>query len=449
MSDDRKEVSVNRKAWQDLYTPANIVTITRILLVPAFIILMLTPWASWIPEPTIASIVKPWGAALVFILLAATDGLDGYLARSRGEITTFGMLLDPLADKILVSAALLVLIELGLLPAWIALVILGREFLVTGLRMVAAAEGKVIAASNLGKVKTVFQIIAVVTFIVKGSLETIWNILLGPRMIFVVNWFAWIVMGLTLVITIVSLVDYFINSAEVLGFERTGIKSGTTDDPSTSSVTSAPAPHPSSTASLPSTSASHPTTATGENVDKTSADAPEGETRFYPDERYTRGGGVSSFDLAEEVLSLARAKGLRLGTAESCTGGLIAAALTDVAGSSDVFSGAIVSYSNNIKRGLLFVGDEVLATDGAVSEACVLQMVAGALDALGADVVVAVSGIAGPGGGSESKPVGTVWLACSDGALTLSRCELFAGDRAAVRAQTVLAALSMLLEILD
>ena len=99
-----------------------------------------------------------------------TDAVDGYLARSRNEVTTFGKFIDPLADKLLVTAALIGLVQLGELPAWIAILIISREFIVSGLRMVAVAEGKVvIAASNLGKLKTVTQIIAIVMFIVKGS----------------------------------------------------------------------------------------------------------------------------------------------------------------------------------------------------------------------------------------------------------------------------------------
>lgn len=102
--------------------------------------------------------------ALLFVVLACTDALDGYLARSRGEVTNFGKFMDPLADKILVAAALLALCELQILPSWVALIILTREFIVSGLRMLAASEGVVIAASWYGKAKTVFQIIANLLF---------------------------------------------------------------------------------------------------------------------------------------------------------------------------------------------------------------------------------------------------------------------------------------------
>ena len=422
-----------RKGWQEIYTPANLVTIIRILLVPAFIILMLAPWASWLPEPTLAAIVKPWAAALMFILLAATDGLDGYLARSRNETTTFGMLLDPLADKILVAAALLALIELGKLPAWIALVILGREFLVSGLRMVAAAEGKVIAASIFGKVKTIFQIIAVVTFIVKDSLITmlLWiGGRLGLMMAWGMNILAWVIMALTLIITIGSLIDYFINSAEVLGFERSGrwLRKPIAEPPV---VAKSAVAEVDSIAADPIAADSIAATLTTPTVVLPSITATA--TLLIP---------VSQ--LAAAVLDQARNCGLTLATAESCTGGLIAAALTDVPGSSAVFNGAVVSYANSVKQGLLEVSSDTLAGDGAVSEACVIQMAEAARRQLGADLAVAVSGIAGPDGGSADKPVGTVWLAVASAAGTTTYLEHFAGDRSAVREQTVRQALLML-----
>jgi CDP-diacylglycerol--glycerol-3-phosphate 3-phosphatidyltransferase len=105
----------------------------------------------------------PYGKALaaaMFLVAAATDGLDGYVARKRNEVTNLGKLLDPLADKLLVASALVLFVEMGSIPAWIAAVIIGREFLVTGLRGIAAAEGMVIPASDSAKLKTVAQIAA-------------------------------------------------------------------------------------------------------------------------------------------------------------------------------------------------------------------------------------------------------------------------------------------------
>ncbi|MFR2245150.1 MAG: CDP-diacylglycerol--glycerol-3-phosphate 3-phosphatidyltransferase [Eggerthella lenta] len=141
--------AVHEKLW----TPANVVTLLRICLVPVFVVAIISPWPEYFPFWADAEASKPWIAAGIFILLAATDGLDGYLARSRGEVTNFGKFIDPLADKILVAAALLALIELGVLPSWVALVILTREFIVSGIRMVAASQGVVIAASWYGKAR--------------------------------------------------------------------------------------------------------------------------------------------------------------------------------------------------------------------------------------------------------------------------------------------------------
>ncbi|HHT42621.1 MAG TPA: CDP-diacylglycerol--glycerol-3-phosphate 3-phosphatidyltransferase [Firmicutes bacterium] len=164
----------------------NVVTLIRITLVPLFVYLYLI-------NPGEMNL----SAAFVFLLAAVTDGLDGYLARRRREITRFGQLIDPIADKLLISAALLALVEAGLVSTWLALIILGREFAVSGLRILAAAEGKVIAASLWGKVKTVTQISAVMAFF------------LG------ISW-APVVMWLAVVVTIISGVRYFQKAQDVL-----------------------------------------------------------------------------------------------------------------------------------------------------------------------------------------------------------------------------------------
>lgn len=150
-----------------------------------------------------------------------------------------------------------------------------------------------------------------------------------------------------------------------------------------------------------------------------------------------------------KVGELLRARGLWLCTAESCTGGLVAATLTDVAGSSEWFRGAVVAYANEVKQACLGVPGEALMAHGAVSGPVVLAMARGACAALGAQCSVAVSGIAGPGGGTPDKPVGTVWMAWSvDGELD-ARVFRFEGDRARVKAQTVEAAVAGLMERLE
>ncbi len=102
-----------------LWTPANVVTLVRICLVPVFVVALLSPWPQWFGLPQVADDSKSLIAAGIFILISCTDWLDGYLARSRGEVTDFGKFMDPLADKILVAAALLALVELGSLPSWV------------------------------------------------------------------------------------------------------------------------------------------------------------------------------------------------------------------------------------------------------------------------------------------------------------------------------------------
>jgi CDP-diacylglycerol---glycerol-3-phosphate 3-phosphatidyltransferase len=140
---------------------ANKLTLGRIFLVPVFLVFIAVkdiPYGNFI-------------ATFIFILAASTDKLDGYVARSRNQITNFGKFMDPLADKLLVTAALISLVELQVVPGWAAVVILAREFAVSGLRSIAAAQGRVIAASWWGKIKTVIQIIAIILLLLKVNIH--------------------------------------------------------------------------------------------------------------------------------------------------------------------------------------------------------------------------------------------------------------------------------------
>lgn len=381
-------------ATDRLWTPANVVTLVRICLVPVFVLALISPWPSYFglgvsPE------LKMWVAAAIFIVLAATDGLDGYLARSRGEVTDFGKFMDPLADKILVAAALLSLIELGVLPSWPALIILTREFIVSGIRMVAASKGVVIAASWYGKAKTVTQIIAIVLFIVKDSVVIVdAQGALGDPLYLV----SWAFMIVAVVLTIVSMLDYFVKARHLLGFSASSEK----DSGALQTDTGCQA------AALPNKN-------------------------------------VSFKDctlIAERVIALACACNAKVATAESLTGGLIAAALTAVPGSSSVVNGGVVSYINDVKHAVLGVSDNVLKTVGAVSKQTALQMAEGSLAQLDATVAVSVTGIAGPGGEEPGKPVGTVWMgiACKNRPTRAKRFQ-FSGDRASIRLQTAYEAL--------
>jgi nicotinamide-nucleotide amidase len=184
---------------------ANWITLLRMTFIPVFLVVLLgefgspAQWGDW----------RPWLAAAVFTVLAATDAVDGYVARSRNEVTTFGKFIDPLADKLLVTAALVGLVQLQSLPGWVAIVIIGRELIVSGLRMVAVAEGVVIVASPWGKVKTWFQIVALVMFILKGApVFTPWAD--------IVNAASWVVMGLALLLTVWSAADYFYHARSAI-----------------------------------------------------------------------------------------------------------------------------------------------------------------------------------------------------------------------------------------
>ena len=148
---------------------------------------------------------------------------------------------------------------------------------------------------------------------------------------------------------------------------------------------------------------------------------------------------------AERVLAACRAAGLMLATAESCTGGLVAAALTAIAGSSDVVERGFVTYSNAAKTELLGVPDSLIAAEGAVSEAVAARMADGALAHSAADIAVSITGIAGPGGGSAEKPVGLVWFGLArKGAATRTVRHVFDGDRSEVRRAAVVEALRLL-----
>lgn len=152
----------------------------------------------------------------------------------------------------------------------------------------------------------------------------------------------------------------------------------------------------------------------------------------------------SILQLAEAVLAACRTRGLRIATAESCTGGLIAGALTAVSGSSDVVERGFVTYTNESKTAMLGVPAPLIAVHGAVSEPVALAMAEGALAHSPADLAVAVTGVAGPTGGTPEKPVGLIHLAAARrGGVTRHERHVFAGDRAAVREQTVETALRM------
>ncbi len=142
---------------------ANKLTIFRIILVPVIMIIPIIDSLVGIPGEFLGISTAFWIMNIIFIIASLTDKLDGYIARSRNQVTTFGKFLDPLADKILVLSALIILVEYGKIPSWIPIIVLAREFIVSGYRLIAVEKGgKVIAASIWGKLKTVTQMIAII-----------------------------------------------------------------------------------------------------------------------------------------------------------------------------------------------------------------------------------------------------------------------------------------------
>lgn len=153
--------------------------------------------------------------------------------------------------------------------------------------------------------------------------------------------------------------------------------------------------------------------------------------------------------LAEEIGQALRSKKKTLAVAESCTGGKLGDMLTEVPGSSDYFLGGIISYSNDAKADLLGVDRGTLKAKGAVSEEVALQMASGARRALGADLGVGITGVAGPGGGTVTKPVGLVYIAVSSGEASVCRKNVFKGSRSSIKGQSAEKALAMLKDVLD
>ena len=192
---------------------ANKLTMIRIFLVPVFLVFI-----------TVKDI--PYGsiiATVIFIIASLTDQLDGYIARSRNQITNFGKFMDPLADKLLVTAALVSLVELKLVPGWAVVVILTREFAVSGLRTLAASDGIVIAASWWGKIKTVTQMIAIIILLLKVNINTSANaISFVNNNSFLSGFFTYVpetIMFIAVLITIISGIDYFVKNRHVISMK--------------------------------------------------------------------------------------------------------------------------------------------------------------------------------------------------------------------------------------
>lgn len=202
---------------------ANKLTLLRIMIIPFFLLFMV-PFPNWFVELEVLSSIRNnldkindfilnygnYFAAFFFLLAASTDGLDGYIARKRKQITNLGKFLDPIADKLLITAALIALSQRNEISGWVATIIIGREFIVTGLRLIAASDGIVISASKLGKLKTVIQIVAI-------SATLIENYPISVFSTFPLDIYLW---GIATIITVYSGYDYIVKNYNVLNIEE-------------------------------------------------------------------------------------------------------------------------------------------------------------------------------------------------------------------------------------
>lgn len=308
-------------------------------------------------------------AAGVFIVFSLTDTMDGQIARRQGTVTNLGKFLDPLADKLFVLSVLIVLVQEGMVAAWVVVVIFSRELLITLLRTAAAGQGGVIAAAPLGKTKTVTQVVAVTLLILQRPYP-----LLGLP--------ATLAVAFAVLFTVSSGIDYLWRWRHVV---------------------------------------------------------------------VARGGGSSEPQspvdpAARELARVFTETGLTFALAESCTGGLLAALVTDVPGSSAYFIGGVVAYSNSAKEKLLGVSAALLAEHGAVSAEVAEAMAEGARSRFGTDLAASVTGIAGPDADGTTKPVGLTHVAVATRTRTSSREFRLTGDRWANRRQGAQEAIKMLLE---
>jgi CDP-diacylglycerol--glycerol-3-phosphate 3-phosphatidyltransferase len=319
-------------------------------------------------------------AAAAFVVFSLTDTMDGQIARRRGSVSDLGKFLDPLADKLFVLSVLVVLVQEGLVAAWVVVVIFSRELLITLLRTVGASQGRVLAAAPLGKTKTVTQVAAVTLLILQRPYP--W---LGLP--------ATLAVAFALVFTLSSGADYVWRWRHVLF--------------------------------------------SGRGADLASAGAPSG--------------GAPGAESPVDPLSSALGKLLREGAftvsvAESCTGGLLGALITDQPGSSAYFLGGIVAYSDAVKRTELRVDAALLERHGAVSAEVAEAMALSARSRFSSTLAASITGIAGPDADGSGKPVGLTFIGVATPDGVSSQEFSFKGDRWSNRRQAADEALRLLLE---
>jgi CDP-diacylglycerol--glycerol-3-phosphate 3-phosphatidyltransferase len=337
----------------------NALTISRLVAIPPVIFLLLADF------PNHDQI-----AAAVFVVFSLTDTMDGQLARRTKTVSDLGKFLDPLADKLFVLSVLIVLVQEGMVAAWVVVVIFAREMVITLLRTVAAGQGRALPAAPLGKTKTVAQVAAVALLILQRPYS--W---LGLP--------ATLVLAVALVFTVTSGIDYLYRWRSVIvGAVLHG---------------SAPAP---------------------------------ARSPVEP--------------LASELGGLLREGGYTVSVAESCTGGLLGALITDQPGSSAYFLGGVIAYGDRAKRDQLGVSAGVLSRYGAVSAQAAEAMAAGARSRFGSTLAASITGIAGPDAAGTSKPIGLTYIGIASDAGATSHEYHFSGDRWSNRRQAAEEALRLL-----
>jgi CDP-diacylglycerol--glycerol-3-phosphate 3-phosphatidyltransferase len=347
----------------------NLLTISRLVAIPPLMVLLMVRFPG-----------HDQLAAAVFVVFSLTDTLDGQLARRQGNVSELGKFLDPLADKLLVLSVLIVLVQEGLVAAWVVVVIFSRELIITILRSVAAAQGRVIAAAPLGKTKTVMQMSAVTLLILQRPYPIVVPL-------------ADLAVGAAIIFTIWSGLDYLWRFRHLI---------------------------------VP--------------VDASHAPGPAGPSGGAPTP--DEAGSAAARELGEAL----RKEGLTVSVAESCTGGIVGALITDQPGSSAYFLGGVIAYADEVKRSQLGVSQAMLARVGAVSAEVAQAMAEGARSRFGSDLAVAVTGIAGPDSDGSQKPVGLTYVAIASARGSHSHEYRYKGDRRSNRHQASVQALRLLVE---
>jgi CDP-diacylglycerol--glycerol-3-phosphate 3-phosphatidyltransferase len=336
-------------------------------------------------------------AAVLFVVFSFTDTLDGQIARRRGTVSDFGKFLDPLADKLFVLSVLIVLVQEGLVAAWVVVVIFSRELLITILRSVAATQGQIIAAAPMAKTKTATQMAAVVLLILQRPYP--WLVPLAV-----------LAVGITIIFTVGSGIDYLWRFRHVVWPAARATDRAT----------------PSSAAG-------------GEANDGSRTEPRRGVAGGAP-------GSESPVDpLARELGALLTERRLTLSVAESCTGGLLGSLVTDQPGSSAYFKGGVIAYADEVKRAQLGVPADLLTRHGAVSREVALAMADGVRTRFDTTLAASITGVAGPDA-EGSKPVGLTYIAIATPQGTSCNEYMFSGDRWANRRQAAGQALRLLIE---